>query len=82
MESSRWLLRLRSMFVVSLFALFSCCCPSPASAVCLSFAQDTGFPAGLFLMSMSEEQSVWPLHCIARGERYLLHGLWSPGFPL
>jgi len=41
-----------------------------------------GFPAGLFLMYMSEEESFWMLHCIARGERYLLNGLWSPGFPL
>ena len=41
-----------------------------------------GFPAGLFLMYMSEEEAFWMLHCIARGERYLLNGLWSPGFPL
>lgn len=33
-------------------------------------------------MYMSEEESFWMLHCIARGERYLLNGLWSPGFPL
>lgn len=41
-----------------------------------------GFPAGLFLMYMSEEEAFWMLHCIARGEKYLLNGLWSPGFPL
>jgi hypothetical protein len=44
--------------------------------------QGMGFPAGLFLMYMSEEESFWMLASIARGERYLLNGLWSPGFPL
>ena len=48
----------------------------------VGYCQGMGFPAGLFLMYMSEEESFWMLHCIARGEKYLLNGLWSPGFPL
>lgn len=48
----------------------------------VGYCQGMGFPAGLFLMYMSEEEAFWMLHCIARGEKYLLNGLWSPGFPL
>lgn len=46
------------------------------------YCQGMGFPAGLFLMYLTEEEAFWMLHCIARGERYLFAGLWSPGFPL
>jgi hypothetical protein len=48
----------------------------------VGYCQGMGFPAGLFLMYMTEEEAFWMLHCIARGEKYLLNGLWSPGFPL
>jgi len=48
----------------------------------VGYCQGMGFPAGLFLMYMSEEEAFWMLAAIARGERYLLNGLWSPGFPL
>jgi len=48
----------------------------------LGYCQGMGFPVGMFLMYMTEEEAFWMLATIARGERYLLHGLWSPGFPL
>jgi len=48
----------------------------------VGYCQGMGFPAGLFLMYMTEEEAFWMLHCIARGEKYLLSGMWSPGFPL
>ena len=51
--------------------------------LCVALLSDCqGFSAGLSLMYMSEEEAFWMLHCISRGDEYLLNGLCSPGFPL
>lgn len=48
----------------------------------VGYCQGMGFLVGLFLMYMNEEESFWMLHCIMRDPKYLMYGLYAPGFPL
>lgn len=48
----------------------------------VGYTQGMGFIVGIFLMYVSEEESFWMLNCLLRSEKWQLHGMWAPGFPL
>ena len=48
----------------------------------VGYCQGMGFIVGLFLMYMNEEESFWMLQSLMRSPKYMMYGLYAPGFPL
>lgn len=48
----------------------------------MGYTQGVGFPTGIFLMYMNEEDAFWTLERVSRGPIYNLAELYSDGFPL